>query len=159
MASSPPARCLRGIFPITAAAASTLGTSPNVPVAVYLYDSQIGQKPEMSYQKLDGTWVEISKPSTTPGIAEAEAIWDGEVQGVCDRINQIGMKMWIAERLQTWANGNAYAFFKDIVGSAPVTGDGPVTPANFLDRVNAGLDEHMIWIDTNGDGVPEFHGK
>lgn len=159
MASSPPARCLRGTVGITAVAASSLGTAQNVPIAVYLYDSQIGFKPELAYQKLDSSWVEISKPSTTPGIYEATPIFDSEVQGQCDRINQMGIKMWTADRLQKWASDNMYAFFKDIVGNSPIPGEGPVTPANFVDRINAALADEFIFLDTNADDVPEFHGK
>lgn len=156
---SPPARCLRGTINITAVAASALGTAQTVPLAVYLYDSAIGHKPELAYQKLDSSWVEISKPSTTPGIYEAPPIFDGEVQGECDTINSTGIIMWTAARLQQWASDNTYAFFKDIVGNAPIPGTGPVTPANFLDRVNASLADDFQFLDTNGDGVPEFHGK
>lgn len=161
--ATPPNKCLRGFVTVSATAAANLATNINVPVAAFIYASNVGIKPELTYQKANGDWVEISRPSTTPGIYEHPmAMLSGELQPVCDVINSIGIKMWNVQQFQQWASDNMYAFFKSLV-SAPATGTAGdpalVTPNNFIDAVNGSLSDHFHFFDTNGDGIPEFHGK
>lgn len=158
--ATPPNKCLRGIVRIPAAAAANFATNIDVPVAVFIYASVMGIKPEVSYQKANGDWVEISKPSTTPGIYEHPmAMLPGEAAAEAAIINEIGVKAWNVQKFQQWVSDNLYAFFKPLVGAAVPSPTGEVTKDNIIDAVNASLADHFIFLDTNGDGVPEFHGK
>lgn len=160
--ATPPNKCLRGVVRISAVAAANLATSVDVPVAVFIYASNMGIKPELTYQKLNGDWVEISRPSTIPGIYEHPmTMMPGEAAAEAAIINQIGAKAWNVQKFQQWASDNMYAFFKPLVGDAapPAPPVGDVTASNLIDVVNASLADDFVFLDTNSDGVPEFHGK
>lgn len=166
MASSPPLKCLRGTVRIRDDAAAALGTNINVPVAIAIYPSNIGIKPECWYQRAGGDWIEISRAgSGTAGIYEhpMAILGASETQYVCDEINRVGVKMWAVQQFQQWASDNLYNFFKPL---APVPGvqtpsgeAAKVTPDTLIGAVNAGLADFFVLLDTNGDGIPEFHGK
>lgn len=156
--ATPPNKCLRGVVRIPAAAAANIGTSIDVPVAVFLYHSNIGIKPELSYQKINADWVEISKP----GLGTYDhpmAMIPSEATAEAAIINQIGVKAWTVNQLQQWANDNIYAFFKPLIGDTGATPNMPVTGDTLVNAVNASLSDHFIFLDTNGDGIPEFHGR
>jgi len=161
MASSPPMKCLRGTIRITPDAAATLATKTDVPVAIGFYRSMIGFKPEIWYQRLNGDWIELTRAGAAPGIYEhPTAMIPSEAGAEAEIANQKGIVMWNADKLQQWANDNLYAFFKGMVstptgapGNAKITGD------TLIDVANASLADHFHLIDTNGDGLPEFHGK
>lgn len=158
--ATPPNKCLRGVVRIPAAAAANLASSTDVPIAAFIYASNMGIKPELTYQKSNGDWVEISRPSTTPGIYEHPmTMMQSEAAAEAAIINQIGVKAWNVQKFQQWASDNLYAFFKPLVGATASSPTGAVTSDNLIDAVNASLADHFIFIDTNGDGVPEFHGK
>lgn len=161
--SSPPAKCLRGIVKLPASGAATIGANVDCPIAAYVWDSQIGDKQELQYQKADGTWVDISKPSTTPGIKEGAVWFDGSPnQGgrllAVNEINAMGIKEWTVRNFQQWASDNLYAFFKPLM-AASQGGSAPTTEQTFVPDVNAALGDMFIFLDTNNDGIPEFHGK
>lgn len=163
MASSPPVKCLRGIVRVSPAGASAISSSLDVPVAIGLYPSNIGIKPEIWYQRSNGDWIEVSRAgSGVPGISEHPmTLISSDADAEAAVINQIGVKMWTVQKLQQWANDNLYAFFKPLV-SAPATGGvtgGPVTGGTLMAAVNDALAEMFVLVDTNADGIPEFHGK
>ncbi len=161
--ASPPAKCLRGIVRIPAAGAAIIGSNLDVPIAAFMWDSAIGDKQELQYQRADGVWVDISANSPVPGISEG-VVWTdsdpspgGRVYAV-NEINTIGVKEWTVRNFQNWATANLYAFFKPLMQGGG-TGGGPTTEGSFVTDVNASLADQFIFLDTNADGIPEFHGK
>lgn len=163
MASVPPNKCLRGIVRLPLAAAAIIGSNTDCPIVAYVWDSQIGDKQELQYQKADGTWVDISRGSTTPGITEGTVWQDGSPneggrQRAVDEINAIGIKEWNVRKFQKWVNDNLYAFFNPLIAAAQATSR-PTTELTFVDDVNSALADMFLFFDTNNDGIPEFHGK
>jgi len=90
-----------------------------------------------------------------------------EAAAEAEIINRIGIAAWNVQQFQKWAIDNMFAFFKDLVAPPAVVTPPNGTPStpqivtkdNFIEMVNASLFEHFHLLDTNGDGVPEFHGK
>jgi hypothetical protein len=160
--ATPPNKCLRGNVRITAAAAANLVTSVDVPIAIFMHASMIGAKADIAYQRLNGDWVEITRATASNAQYEHPlALMVNETAREAAVVNQMGVKAWNVMQFQKWANENIYNFFKDMV-AAPATGTPSgdvVTGDNFIDVVNASLADHFVLIDTNGDGILEFHGK
>ena len=165
--ASPPSKCLRGIVKITEAAAANLVTSVNVPVAVFMHASMIGTKVDIAYQRLNGDWVEITKAMASNAQYEHPMAWlVSETAAEAKVVNQMGVKAWMVMQFQKWANDNLYNFFKGLVAApVPVTASTPpavdtvVTGDNLIDVINAGFADYFVLLDTNGDGILEFHGK
>lgn len=160
MALFPPAKCLLGNVNVPLAAAQRRGaTTTPIPVAIWLQDTPIGDQWFICIQ-IAGTWRDISVPSTVPNISDGKVYWDGERSGIIAEINQIGMKGWILREIQEWASKLLYAEFKDDIAVAnPTAPQISLSVDNFVDQVNAALPAFFVLLDTNGDGVPEFHGK
>ena len=160
--ANPPSKCLRGIMRITAAAAANLVTNIDVPIAIFMHASMVGAKVDVAYQRANGDWVEISKATASNAQYEHPmALMVNETAKEAGVINQMGVKAWNVMQFQKWANDNIYNFFKDMV-AAPATGTASgnvVTGDNLIDVVNASLADHFVLLDTNGDGILEFHGK
>lgn len=153
---TPPIKCLRGVITVPAAVASQLSTAQQIPTTVFLDNNFIGIQWTVAIQLLNGNWVDISTNSTLPGVSDGEAYFGIAIDNAVQEINQMGIKQWILGKAQTWASANIYGYFSPLINGA---GSDPITANNFREKVNAALDDMFILLDTNGDGMPEFHGK
>lgn len=156
MSMLPPVKSLRGVVRVSQAAAAARGSStPDIPCALWMAQTPVGRQWHLCI-KLDSGWKEISVPGGgRPGISDGPTYSYDVKDYYAEEIRTMGVKAWILREVQTWASGVLYGEFSGDVATSPsaITGD------NFDQHVNDALASQFVFLDTNNDGIPEFHGK